>query len=293
MTRTASVDGVLVPAAEATISAYDRAFRSGEGVFETFRAYGRHVFRMHQHLERAVAGARDLGFDLPDIDLLARWVQAAVDDNVPPDGTAAARLVGTPGDIDPESPFPGAPVGTPRVVVTVHDLALDPDRNAKGVTAILVAWGREAAHVKSVSYLPSSMARREARRRGADDALLTDARGHVLEAAAANVFAVVHGVLVTPPVDGSILPGVTRQVALEVAREEGIVVAERPLHVKDLARSSEAFLTATTREVTPLVRVEDRDIGDGAPGPVTKRLQAAFSARVAAESTTGGAGPDH
>lgn len=284
MTRTASIDGALVPAAEATISAYDRAFRSGEGVFETFRAYGRHVFRLHAHLERAISGAGDLGFDLPSRDLLASWVQAAVDDNVAPDATAAARLVATPGDIDPDSPFPGTGVGIPRVVVTIHDLAIDPAAARDGIRAILVPWGREAAHVKSVSYLPSSMARREARRRGVEDALLTDAAGHVLEGAAANLFAVVHGVLVTPAVDGAILPGVTRQVVLEVAQELGIVVAERPLHVKDLARCTEAFLTATTREVTPLVEVEGKALGHGAPGPVTRRIQEGFRQLVTREA---------
>ncbi len=285
MTRTVSVDGLLVPAAEATVSAYDRAFRSGEGVFETFRAYGHHVFRCEAHLERARAGARELGFTLPDGATLAGWVQAVVEANVAPDGGAAVRLVATPGDIDPDSPFPGTPVGVPRVVVTVHDLAPDDGTRELGVRAILVPWGREAAQIKSVSYLPSSMARREARRLGADDALLTDpTTGNVLEAAAANLFAVQYGVLVTPPVDGSILPGVTRQVVLELAHEAGLRVAERPLHHKDLRRASEAFLTATTREVTPLVEVDGVPVGDGAPGEVTVRLQGAFRELVAREA---------
>lgn len=289
MTRTVSIDGQLVPAAEATVSPYDRAFRSGEGVFETFRAYGHHVFRRDAHLQRAIAGAASLGFSLPPAGALGAWVQAAVEANVAPDGTAAVRLVATPGDIDPESPFPGTPVGIPRVVVTVHDLVLDPAAREQGIRAILVPWGREAAHVKSVSYLPSSMARREARARGVEDALLTDGRGNILEAAAANIFAVVHGVLVTPPVDGSILPGVTRQAVLELAAAAGVVVAERALHAKDLGRASEAFLTATTREVTPLVEVGGVALGDGRPGPVTRRLQAAFVELVASE----GGGPAH
>lgn len=282
---TASVDGMLVPIEQATVSAYDRAFRSGEGVFETFRAYGTHVFRRDAHLERAVSGARQLGFDLPDVATMATWVQAVVDDNVADGEDAAVRLVATPGDVDPFSPFPGAPVGTPRVVVTVHDLVLDPARRRDGIRAVLVPWGREAAEVKSVSYLPSTMARREATRRGVEAALLTDGRGNVLEAATANVFAVVYGVLVTPPVDGAILPGVTRQVALELADEAGVVTSERALHHKDLTRASEAFLTATTQELTPLVEVDGRAVGDGTPGPVTRRLQEAFGELVRREAS--------
>ncbi len=281
------IDDRLVPAAEATVSAYDRAFRAGEGVFETFRTYGRHVFRMREHLERAASGAEVLGFSLPPLDQLAAAVQATVDANVAPDADAAARLVASPGAIDPDSPFPGAPMGKPTIVVTVHDLVVDPAVREHGVSAILVPWGREVAHVKAVSYLASVLARRQARAEGADDALLTDADDNVLEAASANLFAVIHGVLVTPAVDGSILPGVTRQVVLEVARSEGLVVAERPIHLKDLQRAREAFLTASTREITPLVRIGDRDVGDGRPGATTRRLIAAFDRLVASEAAGG------
>lgn len=282
--RTTWIDGRLVPAGQATVSANDRAFRAGEGVFETFRAYGRFVFRCEQHLERASFGASVLGFDLPRIRDLVDAIQTTVDANVDPDGTAAVRLVATPGDIDPDSPFPGTPVGIPRVVVTVHDLVLDPEAAHRGSSAITVPWGREVAHVKAVSYLASSLARRRARQEGADEALLTDADGHVLEASAANVFAVIDGVLVTPPVDGSILPGVTRQVVLEVADELGIEVVQRPLSLDELLRADEALLTATTREVQPLVQVDGHDIGERRRGPVTRHLADGFSALVAREA---------
>lgn len=282
--RTAWVDGALVPAHEARVSAYDRAFRSGEGVFETFRAYGLFVFRMQEHLDRARFGAGVLGFDLPARDELAAAVQATVDDNVAPDGSAAVRLVATPGDVDPDSPFPGTPVGRPRVVVTVHDLVVDEVAVARGSAAVVVPWGREVAHVKAVSYLASLLARRTAREQGADEALLTDADDHVLEASAANVFAVVDDELVTPPVDGSILPGVTRQVVLEVAAELGLPVRERALPIAELRTAREAMLTASTREVRGLVRVDDRPIGDGRVGPITRSLAEGFSALVRREA---------
>lgn len=282
--KTVWIDGALVPAEQATVSAYDRAFRSGEGVFETFRTYGRFVFRMDEHLQRAAFGASVLGFDLPAADELARAVQATVDANTSQDQPAdvAVRLVATPGDIDPDSPFPGRPVGNPRVVVTVHDLAAQPV--GQGMSAVVVPWGREVAHVKAVSYLASLLARRQARERGADDALLTDGDDHVLEASGANVFAVVGGTLVTPPVDGSILPGVTRGVLLEVAGDLGIPSEQRPLPLAELLDADEAMLTATTREVLALVTVEGQDIGTGRPGALTTRLQAGFRALVLREA---------
>lgn len=284
--RTVWIDDRLVPAAEAVVSAYDRAFRAGEGVFETFRSYGRFVFRLEAHLQRAAFGASVLGFELPPLATLADAVQRVVDDNVAPRDTAAIRLVATPGDIDPDSPFPGTPVGAPRIVVTVHDLHLDAAAIAAGSSAIVVPWGREIAHVKAVSYLASSLARREARAQGADDALLTDANDNVLESSGANVFAVIDGTLVTPPLDGSILPGVTRGVLLEVAGELGVPTSERTLPLAELQVAQEAMLTATTREVVGLVRVGTAVLGGGRPGPVTVRLAEGFRDLVRREAET-------
>ncbi|MFT5223446.1 MAG: branched-subunit amino acid aminotransferase/4-amino-4-deoxychorismate lyase [Glaciecola sp.] len=282
--RTVWIDGNLVPAHEATVSAYDRAFRSGEGVFETFRAYGRFVFRLDEHLQRAVFGASVLSFELPPVRVLAAGVQAAVDDNVAPDAAAAVRLVATPGDIDPESPFPGSPLGHPRIVVTVHDLLLDDAARDRGATAIVVPWGREVAHVKAVSYLASALARREARRQGADEALLTDADDNVLEASGANLFAVIDGRLVTPPIDGTILPGVTRQVVLDVAEQQHLEVAQVALPLRELLQADEAMLTATTREIVPLTRVDGSMIGTGRMGPITRELMSGFADVVRREA---------
>ncbi|MBW3657840.1 MAG: aminotransferase class IV [Actinobacteria bacterium] len=283
------IDGDLVPAGEARVSVYDRGFRLGEGVFETFRAYGGHVFRRDAHLARAVRGASFLGFEL-DVDELARAVSRTAEANLPAhDGAdSVVRLTATPGRLDPEAPFPGRPVGGPTVVVTSHPLALDPRVHRDGVTATSVPWARELPDVKAVSYLAATVAREHARARGADEALLTDADGAVLEGSGSNVFAVLAGVLVTPPASAGLLAGVTREVVLEVARAQGRQVEERSFAVAELTGADEAFLTATTREVMPLVRVDDVPVGDGRPGPVTAALHEGYRAEVRREAAAAG-----
>ncbi|MBW3619558.1 MAG: aminotransferase class IV [Actinobacteria bacterium] len=281
------VDGELVPAGEARVSVYDRGFRLGEGVFETFRAYGDHVFRLAAHLDRAVRGASFLGFGL-DAASLSRAVTATASANLTAhDGRdSVVRLTATPGRLDPETPFPGRAVGGPTVVVTSHPLVVDPEVHRDGLTATLVPWARELPDVKAVSYLAATVAREHARARGADEALLTDPDGNVLEGSSSNVFAVLDGTLVTPPPSAGLLAGVTRGVVLEVAAGAGVPVEERPLSVADLSGADEAFLTATTREVMPLVRVGDDRIGDGHPGPLTRSLHEGYRDEVRREATT-------
>lgn len=280
------IDGELVPAREARVSVFDRGFRSGEGVFETFRAYGSHVFRRDDHIRRATAGADVLGFEL-DASVLSEAVEATIAANLDAlDGQdSVVRLTATPGQLDPDAPWPSRTVEGPTIVVTSHPLAVDDDLHREGVSATAVPWSRELPSVKAVSYLSAAMARRQAQAQGAYEALLTDDRGHVLEGASSNVFAVTRGTLVTPPLSAGLLAGVTRSVVLEVAAADDLTVEERPLTLADLTTADEAFLTATTREVIPLVRVAGQRIGTGRPGPITQAIHEGYRATVRREST--------
>lgn len=285
------IDGDLVPADAARVSVYDRGFRSGEGVFETLRAYGDHPFRLDAHAARAVSGARFVGFEL-EPERLRAAVTATAGANLAAFGgdDSVVRLTATPGRLDPDTPFPGSGDGPPTLVVTSHRLALPAQLYRRGVTATAVPWSRELPSVKAVSYLAATVAGRHARAQGADEALLTDAHGHILEGANANLFLVHDGRLLTPPADAGILAGVTRGVVLEVARAEGYEVEERPVTVSELRTADEAFLTATTRELVPLVRFADDPVGDGVPGPATAALHEAYRAEVRREVA---ARPDH
>lgn len=278
------IDDELVPADEATVSVYDRGFRSGEGVFETLRAYGEHVFRLRDHLERARSGASELDFDPGPTERLAAAVRATTAANIDAldREDSAVRLTISAGRIDPESPIPGRPVGPATVAITSHPLAPAPAH----ATAATVPLARELPHVKALSYLVAMTARRQARELGADEALLTDGTGRVLEGAGSNVFAMIGGRLVTPSADTGLLAGVTRAVVLELAEADGIDVVQRPLSTSELIEADEAFLTSTTRELVPLHAVDDRAIGSSETWTVTRRLQRAYTAEVARERAT-------
>jgi branched-chain amino acid aminotransferase len=271
----------LVPAAAATVSVYDRGLRSGEGVFETIRAYQGHPFRLDAHVARAVIGATALGFDLT-ASALSAAVRATAEANDPLFAPAdhVVRLTATAGALDPSSPFPGVPVGPATLIVTSQPL---PGTAGQPSTARCVAALRSLPEVKSTSYVANVVARRRAQEAGADEALLVDPDGQILEGAGTNVFAVVDDVLVTPPVSAGLLDGVTRTVVLGLAAQVGTPTCTRPLSRDELLDASEAFLTSSVREVVPLTAVDGRVIGDGSSGACTRMLQTAYRAEVARE----------
>lgn len=278
------VDGRLVPAGEASVSVFDRGFRTGEGVFETLRVYGDHVFRLDEHLGRAFEGARVVGFDVDRAsDVREACLETARVNAARLDGDDhVLRLTLTPGAIDHSSPFPGRTLTGPTVVVTSQRLALPDDLYTRGIAAATVSEARSLPHVKALSYLAATVARQRARERGADEALLT-AGGYVLEGAASNVFVVTDGRLVTPPLSAGLLAGVTRRTVIDLAARLGLDVEERLLTVEEVAGADEVLVTATTREVVPVVTIDDVPVGDGTPGATTARLHAAYREEVARE----------
>ncbi len=284
MDLVAWIDGRLVDARQATVSVYDVGFRSGHGVFETMRAFGDHVFRLDAHLQRAVEGATELGFEL-DVAVLRDAVHTTVDANLRAlDGAdSAVRLTTSAGTLDPFSDFPGARATGPTVVVTSHPLAAAPTR----ATAVSIPVTRDLPHVKATSYLSALTAGRRAREQGADEALLTTPDGQVLEGASSNLFLVVDGRLRTPPVVDGLLAGITRRVVLDLAQDLGVDVDESSFDLSTLRAADEAFVTASTRGVVPLVGVDGIPIGDGEPGPVTGRLRQAYDDEVARERAGG------
>ncbi|MFP4635044.1 MAG: aminotransferase class IV [Nitriliruptoraceae bacterium] len=280
------LDGELLPASQARVSVYDRAFRNGEGVFETMRIDDGHPFRLEAYVQRALTSAAALGLDVAG-QRLRRAVTEVVAANAERLPSAGLRLTISAGELDPTSAVPGRPAegeaGRPTVVATMHPLPLDPDAPPRPVTAATVQLQRALPHVKAVSYLPVLVARRTARERGADEALLLDDDGQVLEAGSANVAVLRGRSLATPPVDAGIMAGIARQVLLEVAPSAGFDVTERPITLAELLAAEEVVLTASTRQVFPLVAVDGHLIGNGAPGPSAAALLAAYRAEVARE----------
>ena len=265
------LNGRLVPAEKATVSVIDRGFLLGDALFETMRAYGGHVFRLAEHLDRLARGAKRIGLPLPDG--LADAVAKTLKGNGLVD--AAVRLTVTRGPgtglTPPEDP-------QPTVVIAARPPSKPPD-------AVRAAWARgrvnehsTTAGLKRPAYLDAVVEMAQARAAGYDDVLFLDTAAHLAEGAYSNVFVLARGTLRTPPPTCGILPGITRAAVLEIAAEQGRATAEESLDPPVLDEAEEAFLTSSLREIVPLVSVGGRPIGRGEPGPVTRGIQAAYAA---------------
>jgi branched-chain amino acid aminotransferase len=288
------LNGRLVPEEEARLSVFDRGFLYGDGIFESMRAVGGVVFRAGRHLDRLLRSAEAIGLDLTDRNPA---LLAALDEIVSVNRLADARLritvtrgAGQPGD------YVGV-AGPPTVVVSGAPYqGLDEALYRAGV-GIAIPGRRQIPPdaldpaIKSISRLASVLARREARDRGAFEAVLLDGAGLLTEGTVSNLFLVVGGRLLTSPSPAGGLPGITREAVIELARAAGIEVSEESLPAARLVEAQEAFLTNTSWEVLPVVRADDRPIGDGTPGEVTRLLLASYRDLVRKEcrasATTG------
>lgn len=271
------VDGRLHPEHAATVSALDRGFRSGEGVFETLRVRDRCTHRLADHLDRLQAGGRRLGIDL-DRSAVCEAIAAVVMANDHLGDDLVVRITSTPGPLDLTASFPGVGRGPATLVVTAQrarDPGGPPLPPARGH---LVDLRRELADLKSTSYLLAVLAQRRAHRHGSSDAILCDTAGQPLEAATANLMAIAGDVVVTAPLSAGVLAGVTRGAVCELAGPLGLHVEQRVLTRAELLGADEALLTSAVRGVQPLVEVDGHRLGDGMTGPTTARLRGALDA---------------
>jgi branched-chain amino acid aminotransferase len=279
MSRQVYISGKLVPAEQATVSVFDHGLLYGDGVFEGLRSYQGKVFRLEQHVERLYESARAIRLDIP---LSREEMAAAINDTVKANGikdgyirAVVTRGAGTLG-LDPNR------CSNPQVIIIADTITLYPrefyDNGLELITSSVIRNHPAALspRIKSLNYLNNILAKIEGQKAGCVEALMLNHKGEVAECTGDNIFLVKHGRLTTPPLDAGILEGITRNAVLELAREAGIEVAESPLTKHDVYVADEAFLTGTAAEIVPVVKVDDRLIGSGKPGPVTKDLTARF-----------------
>lgn len=266
------VNGQPIAADAAHVSALDRGFTLGDGLFETMRAAGQRVFRWPWHLARLRAGAAVLGLPVDDLPLAAHVDLALAKAALP---EAVVRLTVSRG-VAPGRGVAVPPALRPTVVVRVVPLVPPPAAPARAIVATTTRRNERSplSRIKSLSYAESVIAHLEAQRRGADEALLCNTRGWLAGATTANLFAVLDGTLVTPPVAAGALPGTTRAWVLAAARALGLPARERNLRPGDLAAASEVFITNVVLGIRPLGAVDHRHVAS--PGPCTRVLQAAW-----------------
>ncbi|MFQ5667674.1 MAG: branched-chain-amino-acid transaminase [Candidatus Binatia bacterium] len=275
------IDGEWHTRETAKVSVFDHGLLYGDGVFEGIRIYNRRIFRLEPHLERLYASAQALALTVPlRREHMAAAVREAVRRNRQEQGYI--RLVVTRGvgdlGIDPRS------CAQPSVIIIVTDIRVYPrELYATGVK-VMTAPTRQVSHevvdprVKSLNYLKNVLGKIDAQRAGAHEAILLNGAGFVAECTADNLFVVRRAQLLTPAPQEGALEGVTRGAILELAAEAGIAAAEARVTRYDVYAADECFLTGTGAEVMPVSQVDGRLIGDGKPGPITRRLTQAFHA---------------
>ena len=290
MAATINVNGRVFDQEHAVISVFDHGFLYGEGVYETLRTYNSQPFLFERHMRRLRTSADMLALSVPlaDAQIDARFREtmrvAGLGDGA--DREAYIRILVTRGI--GELTYDPAATPTPSIVVIVKP-NVDPPREVfeRGVKVSLVGVVRNHPGsvnplIKSNNLLNNALAMQEAFRRDGFEGVMRNYRGELAECTQSNLFIVKDGAALTPPVDAGLLPGITRAFLFEVGAEAGIPVREAVLKDGDLFGADESFLTSTTREVVPIVQVDDRTIGSGKPGPVTLALLDGFRRKAQA-----------
>jgi branched-chain amino acid aminotransferase len=279
MTLKIYISGKYYDKESAKVSVYDHGFLYGDGVFEGMRSYGGKVFRLKAHLDRLWASAKAIWLKIP---ISQEEMAKAVNDTLATNGIKDGyiRLVVTRGagalGLDPNK------CSDPQVIVIADHIELYPkEMYEKGLEIVTASTIRNhsaalSPRIKSLNYLNNIMAKIEGLQAGCVEALMLNAKGEVAECTGDNIFIVRKGVLMTPPIDAGILEGITRDAVIELAEEMKISVQQVPFVRHDIFIADECFLTGSAAEVIPVVKLDSRVIGDGKPGPLTKRLTERF-----------------
>lgn len=263
------VDGHWVHPHEATLSINDIAVLRGYSVFESLRTYDRRPFHLDEHLRRLYHSAVLIELEVP---WSARFIADIIGEAIVRNTYkhASIRLLVTGG----ESEDGITPSGKPELVVMITPLGeRDMERFARGIKLITTRLQREAPEAKTTNYMAAVRALKEAAKRGAQDALFVDEQEHVQEATRSNFFIFRGDTLVTPR--EGVLHGITRNVVLQLA-QGCFPIEERPILLSELPLADEAFITSSSKEITPVVQIDDLVIGNGKPGPRTSELELRF-----------------
>ena len=278
MPRIAYVNGRYVPLAEAGVHIQDRGFQFADGVYEYFAVFGAKLADTRGHLDRLWRSLGELRIPAPMSEAALRVVLAeTVRRNRVRLGSVYVQV--TRGSAPRDHAFPDpAPHPSLIVIAKTLDFAAAEVRAETGVKVLTqpdIRWGR--CDIKTVGLLPNVLAKQAAREAGAYEAWLVDEMGLVTEGASTNAWIVdAEGVLRTRDTNANILCGVTRNGLLDIAQAAGIPVSQRPFTVDEAKAAKEAFITAASTFVMPVVAVDGAKIGDGRPGPVAKRLRALY-----------------
>lgn len=268
----AYVNGEFVPKKDAKISVWDHGLLYGDGVYEAIRVYDGNIFKLREHIDRLYNSAKAIKIEIPMTkEKLLEAVVELVRRNKLKNGylrIIVTRGVGLMG-VDPRN--------CEKPTIIIMSELREALFGGKPISVIISSIRRFPSQcldpkIKSLNYLNNVLAKIQAIEAGADDAIMLNMEGYVAEAVTENIFVVRKNVVYTPPLEAGILEGITRNVVIEIAKNLGLEVREENLTIYDLYTADEIFLTGTAAEITPVVKVDGRSIGNGEPGPVFKKI---------------------
>jgi branched-chain amino acid aminotransferase len=263
------INGRWVHPNEATISINDVAVLRGYSVFESLRTYDRRPFHLDEHLQRLYRSAALIELEIPFTpEFVAKLIHEAIERNTYKH--SSIRLLVTGGESE-DGVMPGDQPGLALLVTQLGER--DMERFAQGIKLITTSLQRTTPEAKTSNYEAAIRALKEAKKHDASDALFVNGQGHVLEGTRSNFFVFLGDTLVTP--GKGVLIGVTRKTVLELAKGR-FPIEERPILLSELPQADEAFITSSSKEITPVVRIDDVTIGDGKPGARTYELEQRF-----------------
>ncbi len=281
MPELAYLNGRIMPVAEAMVPAEDRGYNFGDAIYEFVASYNGKLFCLEPHLDRLERSMRELAFAPLSRDMVRGAILELFEKAQTPRAGIYIQISRGVAPRDHAYPPAGTPLQFFMTIRPVHEKP--PKLRAEGAAAITVTdirWGR--CDIKTVQLLPNCMAKQQALEAGVFDAIFVSPEGIVREGTSSNLFIAKDGRFVTHPLNHQILPGITRQVVMEICRDEKIEVQERFYDRAELAAADEVFLTGTITEVLPITRIDGRPVGDGKVGPMSRRLYQSLLAKIQA-----------
>jgi len=277
------LNGRLIPRSKAKLSPFDHGFLYGYGLFETMRAYQGHIFRLDRHLARLRRSAQSLGLTHSILHVvegkqsLETACMATLEVNKLKDARLRLTVSAGEGDMTPDP----STCPSPTVLITAqHLVPLPPEKYETGFKAAIAFLRRNSqsplSRLKSTCYMENILALMAARAAGCDEAILLNEQGYLAEGSTTNIFLASNGELITPSLESGVLPGITREAVLEIARAANIKTMERQVELKELIEAEEAFVTNSILELMPLTWFEGKPVGTGKPGQLSKELLAAY-----------------
>lgn len=274
-----NINGEYFDQKSAKISVFDRGFLSGDAVFEVIRTYGGKPFMLKEHLDRMKHSAEKISLSLPHSiarigSLAKKCCQRAGNSE------SMIRVVVTRGEGPMTLNWDDAK--EPNLIIIVVPLVPYPEHCYRDGVSLFIVGRRKIPsysldpRIKSNGYLLNILAQNEARKLGGSEAILLNHRGEVAECTQSNLFAVIDGELLTPPLSAGILGGITRQVTLKISPRAGSPCRERIFYPEDLYGAQEVFITSTRRDIMPVAEIDGKRIGTGKPGKMTQQLMREF-----------------